>query len=237
MSTARLSRTHTARAMGRASALIAAACSSLWLLELGLPTEVRPALGLVGELAAADQPYAWLFAAGRRAAGVLALLTAGFGAVAGERGRAYRAGWAGLAGFGLAAVASSALPMDCAVSVDAACAAAETAGALSLTHTAHTVSGGLAGAAALAGTASLAIALRGRGGPPFLVTAALLGLQAVAVIAVLLLLSAGAGQPVEGVGLAQRAHFLGITAWLASLASLPGVWRAPLSARAGARSP
>ncbi|TDQ49987.1 DUF998 domain-containing protein [Actinorugispora endophytica] len=210
--------------MGRTSALIAAGCYSLWLLEFGLDTGLRPSLSFVGELAAADQPYAWLFGAGDRATGVLAALAAVLGLWSGERGRWHRVGWLGLGGFGLAVAVDSFLPMDCAVSADTACAAAETAGTLSAVHAWHTVSSGLAGAAALVGAAGLAIALRGRGGRPFLAAAGVLGTQAVAMIAVLLLLSAGSGQPVEGFGLVQRIRSGGVAAWLVAVAYLPGVW-------------
>ncbi|WP_285758716.1 DUF998 domain-containing protein [Nocardiopsis ansamitocini] len=228
---------HAVRAVGRASALIAAGCYSLWLLEFGLATGLSPTLSFVSELSAADQPYAGLFSAADRAAGVLAALAAVCGVLTGERGCWHLVAWLGLAGFGLATTADSFLPMDCAVSADAVCASAETAGALSAVHTWHAVSSSLAGTMALVGAAGMAIALRPSGGPRFLVAAAVFGVQAVAMIVVLLLLAVGAGQPVEGFGVAQRVQIVGVAAWLVCVVCLPGVWGGGASGTGGGPAP
>ncbi|MBB6173579.1 hypothetical protein HNR23_003639 [Nocardiopsis mwathae] len=229
----------TAVRVARAAAVAAAVAYSLWVVEFALPTGIDPGLSFVSELSAADAPFGDVFRGADRAAGVLAVVCGVIGlAVGAGRDRAEGGKrdlwtpvlWLALIVFGAATFADSFLPMDCAVSADAACAAAERAGELSAVHTAHAYSSSIAGTAGIVGVAALA--LRERHGRAWALGWVLLAVQVAAMVAVLALLAVGDGQPVDGFGIAQRVQIGAVAAWLLAVGLLPGPWRrAPGSAR------
>lgn len=176
--------------------------------------------GYVSELAALDQPGSALF----RAADVLAGLCAAAAAAPGllwREGRWATTGWAGLALFGLATIATACMPMDCATFVDSGCAVRELAGTLSLPHQLHALSSSLAGAGALVAMAGLGFAARrspGIGPAPQWALAWSV-VTAAAMLGTLVALMTG-----SWAGVLQRAQLAGISTWLVALAALR--WRA-----------
>ncbi|MGW7201235.1 DUF998 domain-containing protein [Streptomyces chryseus] len=144
--------------------LLGAAAYSAWVLEAVLATGLDPLRTYVSELAASDQPFGGLFRSTDLVAGLL-ILAGALMALAGYRPRTRGdvTGWAALALFGAATAADSRLPMSCATTADAACAAREAAGLVPLTHTAHTWSSSVASTAAVVGVVALTLAARRRG--------------------------------------------------------------------------
>lgn len=209
---------------GRVAAVAAAVVLSAWMLEPLLPTGVDPTSGLIGELAAEGVPYNRFFRGADRAAGILLVLAAGLGLGLGRRSRLLRASWSAALVVGLALLALSLLPLDCAMSADAACAAAAGGGRLSAAHTAHLVISAVAALAALAGTGAFALHRWRAGAPDRLVPLALLLLQSTAMAAALVLLQAGGPPPVEGLGVAQRVHATALALWPATMGLLPAPW-------------
>ncbi|CAM3811993.1 hypothetical protein GCM10009799_07240 [Nocardiopsis rhodophaea] len=218
--------------VGRIAAIATAVSYSAWLVEFVLPTGIDPGLSFVSELSAADAPFGALFRATDRVSGVLAIVCALAGLAWGSRGRWSRVLWLGLLLFGGATFADTILTMDCMVSADAVCAAKERAGELSAAHTAHSYSSSVSGTAGLVGAGALALHQRGSraAGPVW----ALFATQLAAMAAVLVLLAIGGGQPVDGLGIAQRVQIGAVAAWLVAVGVLSGPWHQAPGPRHGA---
>ncbi|MFF9894382.1 DUF998 domain-containing protein [Streptomyces longispororuber] len=217
------------RATVAALLVLGAAAYTSWTLEAVLPTGLSPPRSYVSELAARDQPYGAFFRTVDCAAGLLV----GAGAVGGlvrlraggavPRARALSGlGWAGTAVFGAATAADAWLPLSCAPTADAACAARERAGLVPATHAAHAVSSSVAVAGALAGMVLLTAAVRraGEGGARLRGTLAVLVAVEVAASAwtVAAVLAFDAGHGTWGLGVGQRLQVLAIAVWLVVLA-------------------
>src|SRR5215218_2303698 len=115
-----------------AGAFVGAVLYSNWLLEIFFRRAADPDL-FISELAAFDQPYGAWFRWGDRATAVVVGVAATAG-LAGVRGSRWsRMGWWMVAVFAVATgLDSSVWNMVCAPSADAACAAREASGAVSL---------------------------------------------------------------------------------------------------------
>ncbi|MEV0123529.1 DUF998 domain-containing protein [Streptomyces sp. NPDC050703] len=202
--------------------LLGALLYSSWTAEAVLPTGLPPLHSYVSELAAEGEPYGTFFRTADLLAGLLLLA----GAVTALLRRAARGwasvGWAGLALFGAATAADSRLPLSCAPTASAGCAAREAAGDVPWTHAAHAVSSGLAIAGALLAMVAWTLAARRSAGrPPVLASVgpALLAVQAVATVWTLASAAAfSAGRGTWGLGAGQRLQVLVIAVWVAVLA-------------------
>lgn len=200
---------------------------STWLLEFLLPTGLSPLRTYVSELAAEDQPYGAFFRALDFSAGVLVCAGAVVALVWLRAWPGARAlgviGLAGVALFGAATAADSRLPLSCAPTADAACAARERAGLVPAAHAAHAVSSSVAVAGALVGMVLLTVAVRrcrtrpkARAGGVLL---ALVGVELAATVWTLAAVAAfDAGRGTWGLGIAQRTQLLTIAVWLVVLA-------------------
>ncbi|WP_406860575.1 DUF998 domain-containing protein [Streptomyces sp. HUAS MG47] len=207
--------------MTAALLLFGALAYTAWVPEFVVRSGLDPVRTYVSELAAADQPYGVVFRAADLVAGLLLLAGACWGLLR-SRGRWWSVtGWLGLALFGAATAADSRLPLSCAPTVDAACAAREDAGLVPFTHTAHAVSSSLAMAGALVAMIALTVAARRHGDRPLLARTGP-ALVAVAVLATGWTLAAitafDAGHGVWGLGAGQRLQLLAVAVWLAVLA-------------------
>ncbi|MVO83978.1 DUF998 domain-containing protein [Streptomyces sp. p1417] len=236
--------TGSARAAPRTAVAVLLTLGALayttWTLEAFLPTGLSPLRTYVSELAAKDQPYGTFFRTLDLAAGVLVCAGAVGGllwlrprAVSRGRGLLAAGGWGGVAVFGAATAADSRLPLSCAPTADAACAARERAGAVPLTHAAHAVSSSVAVAGALVGMVLLAVLVRSCGAPEEASTEArteartgrfllvLVGLELIATVWTLAAVAAfDAGHGTWGLGVAQRVQLLTIAVWLVVVAWL-----------------
>ncbi|MFH8987206.1 DUF998 domain-containing protein [Streptomyces sp. NPDC017940] len=220
-----------------------------WTLEAFLPTGLSPLRTYVSELAAEDQPYGTFFRTLDLAAGILVCAGAVGGLVwlrprAAVRGRVLLAvgGWAAVAVFGAATAADSRLPLSCAPTADAACAARERAGAVPFTHAAHAVSSSVAVAGALVGMVLLTVVVHRSGdlaGVRFRgLLRTLIGVELIATgwtLAAVAAFDSGYGTSGHGpsghgpsvldtwgLGVAQRIQLLTIAVWLVVMAWL--VW-------------
>ncbi|WJV49161.1 DUF998 domain-containing protein [Streptomyces flavofungini] len=220
-----------ARTAVAALLVLGALAYTTWALEAFLPTGLSPLRSYVSELAAEDQPYGTFFRSLDFAAGVLvcagavlALLrparTAGL-----PRGLALLStlGWVGVAVFGAATAADSRLPLSCAPTADAACAARERAGLVPTAHSAHAVSSSVAVAGALVGMVLLTVVVRRAGARGDVRTggllAVLLGVELAATVWTLAAVAAfDAGHGTWGLGVAQRLQLLTIAVWLVVVA-------------------
>ncbi|WP_175408661.1 DUF998 domain-containing protein [Streptomyces sp. TRM64462] len=199
---------------------------SAWLLEPFLGTGLDPVESYVSELAATDQPLSGFFRAADLVAGAL-LLTAALLAVALPAVRTLErrfwsvTGWVALAVFGAATVADSRLPLSCAPTADAACAAREDAGLVPATHAAHAVSSSLAMAGAVTAVVALTVAARryGRWRPLARTGPALVALELAATAWTLAAVTAFEAERGHwALGAAQRAQLLLLAIWLLVLA-------------------
>ncbi|MCM1013629.1 DUF998 domain-containing protein [Brevibacterium sp. XM4083] len=153
--------------MRRTAVLLAAAVLlsyDSWVL-LALSPQPYPLAGYVSELAAADQPYSWVFRTGDAIAGALMVLIAGLG-VRGWRTRFGRLSvWVAVAvaitGLGTIGDAIAALP--CAQSFDDACYAEYTANPLRPDFLLHAIASSLVALGALASMLLAFLALRRQG--------------------------------------------------------------------------
>jgi hypothetical protein len=208
----------TQHAAGRTWLIAAALLYSCWLLELVLPTGLSMVDSYVSELLADDQPFRWLFRTTDALAAVCLLFAArelrsrggGAGLPATRRPRAVLRALLThpslpallLVAFAAATLADTALPLDCAASVDAACYYRENVGAVSLGHRLHQVT------SALTFITALVAAVRLR-------NAWVVGLLATTgVLSVVLANQSGAG-------LVQRVQLLTIAAGLLLAARVP----------------
>ncbi|MEV0344517.1 alpha/beta fold hydrolase [Nonomuraea sp. NPDC050680] len=179
--------------------VVAAVLYSAWMPgQFTSPLADRTA-GLVGELAARDQPATRLF----RAADVLAGLAIVLGVALTPRVRRERFAWLGVAAFGVLVLAGGLFPLDCAALGDPVCEL----GPLSLAHHVHAVTGVLATAAVLA-----AMGLLSRYWDTcvaWLITGTALGVTALTLAAI------AGGYPA---GLAQRGQATLVAVWLVYVA-------------------
>lgn len=129
------------RALAAALALVAGLPYNSWALGWWLSQFEHPFTGFVSELAAADQPNAWVFRAADIVVGVALLLIAALG------WRAWR-GWLGptsrwlagaLALVGAGTIVDAVFNMPCAATHDPVCRAAELENPLDAAHAVHTV--------------------------------------------------------------------------------------------------
>ncbi|MFG2646609.1 DUF998 domain-containing protein [Streptomyces sp. NPDC048436] len=206
------------------SALLAlgAFAYSAWLIEPFLGTGLSPVSSYVSELAAQDQPFGTLFRTTDLTAGLLVLTAAVSALLWLPRRWATNAGWAGLALFGAATAVDSRLPMSCAPTADAGCAARERAGLVPATHAAHVVSSSVAVTGALVGVVVLTLAARRCGVLPSLAGTLALFLVLLELAATTWTLAAiaafDAGQGTWGMGIGQRLQVLLIAVWVGLLA-------------------
>lgn len=201
--------------------LLGALAYTAWVLEVVVRTGLDPVRTYVSELAAADQPLGGLFRATDLAAGLLVLAGALAALLLPGRRPWTVTGWLALALFGAATALDSRLPLSCAPTADPECAARETAGLVPVTHTAHTVSSGLAMAGALAAVIALTIAARRYGiWRPLARTGPLLvALELAATVWTLAAVAAfEAGRGVFSLGAGQRLQVLLVAVWLGVLA-------------------
>ncbi|MFK4064262.1 DUF998 domain-containing protein [Streptomyces sp. NPDC029674] len=196
---------------------------STWPAEAFLATGLSPRTAYVSELAAEDQPYGSFFRAADFVAGLLVVAGAAVAlARLPLRSRWATAGWAGLALFGAATAADSRLPLSCAATADAGCAAREQAGTVPWTHSAHAFSSSLAVTGALVGMVLLTVAARRHAGtrPPLARAGPLLVVLELAATGWTLASVAAfeAGRGTWGLGVGQRLQVLVIAVWLVMLA-------------------
>ncbi|MEU7854584.1 alpha/beta fold hydrolase [Nonomuraea sp. NPDC049141] len=179
--------------------VVAAVLYSAWMPGQFTSPLVDRTDGLVGELAARDQPSTRLF----RTSDVLSGLAIVLGVAVTYRVRREWSGWLALAAFGVLVIAGGLFPLDCAALGDPVCELIP----LSLSHHVHVVTGVLATVAVLAAMALLSRCWNAYGA--WLITGAALGATA-------LTLAAIAGGYLAGV--AQRAQATLTAMWLVYVA-------------------
>lgn len=217
-----LSRTDGSARATAALLVLGALAYSAWVLEFVLRTGLDPAGSYVSELMATDQPYGRFFRATDLVAGLLVLAAALTALTLPGRRPWTVTGWVALALFGAATAADSRLPLSCAPTADAECAAREAAGLVPFTHTAHAVSSSLAVAAAIGAMVALTLAARryrvwrplARTGP------VLVALELAATAWTLVGVAAfEAGRGTWGLGVGQRLQVLLVAVFLVVLAA------------------
>lgn len=179
--------------------VVAAVLYSAWMPGQFTSPLVDRTDGLVGELAARDQPSTRLY----RTSDVLSGLAIVLGVAVTYRVRREWSGWLALAAFGVLVIAGGLFPLDCAALGDPVCALVP----LSPSHHLHAVIGVLATVAVLAAMALLSRCWNAYGA--WLITGATLGATA-------LTLAAIAGGYLAGV--AQRAQATLTAMWLVYIA-------------------
>ncbi|MER7134192.1 alpha/beta fold hydrolase [Streptosporangium saharense] len=204
--------------------LLAGLCYAAWVPLQFLNPGIDSSLAYLSELAAADQPWSWLVRLADVLAGTACLT--GVALAPDERpGRAGAAGWLGLALFGAMTVLDAgAFPLDCAVLSEPACAAAEAAGRLSVSHTLHAAVSSLALAGAGLSLVALPVsALRRRRWPSLVYGGAVLAALMAVATGWTLTLVAEAGRGAVPVGLAQRFQVGVVALWLLLVGA--ALWR------------
>ncbi|MER5766667.1 DUF998 domain-containing protein [Streptomyces sp. NPDC001985] len=192
-----------------------------WLIEPALNTGLHPLHSYVSELAAQNQPFGTLFRTTDLLAGLLVLAGALWALLRTPRTPWALIGWGGVALFGAATAIDSRLPLSCAPTDDAACAAREAAGLVPATHTAHAVSSSVAMTGAVIGMAALTVAARRHGWWPLLARTGplLVALELAATVWTLASVAAfTAGHGTWGLGAGQRLQVLLVAVWLGLLA-------------------
>lgn len=147
---------------------IAAVSYSSWVLEIFFNPHIDVFDGYVSELSARDQPYHLLFGAGDFITGVLTIVVAGAALLRLRRRPLAVTGWAFLLSFGIWAIGDSVFSMDCAPSLDTACALRERAGKVSFSHEFHDVTSSMVIFSGIAAILMLSIAARRYGWWPAL---------------------------------------------------------------------
>jgi hypothetical protein len=137
--------------------LLGSITNAAFLLEGYLGTRLDRSVSFVSELGARGEPNAAFFRLSDLVTGSLLFAGAAFAFTLLPRNLALRIGVISAGLFAMLTFADSFLPLDCPPTTDAACRAAEDAGAVSWQHAAHNVTGVLEGV--LAPLALLAIAL------------------------------------------------------------------------------
>ncbi|MFC0446562.1 DUF998 domain-containing protein [Rhodococcus jostii] len=186
-----------------------------WPLEFVLDTGIDPLRGFASELAAADQPYGIWFRTGDLLTGCIVAVAGVLGLSRYSHGWITTVGWIALIVFALATIADSRLPMSCAATTDAGCAAREAAGHLPLTHELHAFTSASASTGGVVSTLAFLLAAFRYGWPTWL------KLTGVAVAVVFIggtvwtLTAAGLrGQQDAWLGLGQRVQLLAFCGWL-----------------------
>ncbi|MFC9557576.1 DUF998 domain-containing protein [Rhodococcus sp. NPDC056960] len=186
-----------------------------WLLEFVLDTGIDPLRGFASELAAADQPYGFWFRSSDLVTGCIVAVAGVLGLSRYSRGWVTSVGWIALIVFALATIADSRLPMSCAATTDAVCAARENAGHLPLTHDLHAVTSASASTGAVVSTLAFLLAAFRYGWPTWL---KLTGVVVAFVFiggTVWTLTAAGLrGQQDAWLGLGQRVQLAAFSGWL-----------------------
>lgn len=200
---------------------LAALLYSGWVLEVFYNFGPQKANHYVSELAAVDQPLSALL----RSADITAAVLIGIALVlilrdVRPRRRLQYAAWGGVALFAIGTALDVAWPLSCAPHTDAACAAAEDAWTVPLTHQLHSLSSGLAGGAALLSLAAFVWldAKEQRGTRWRRAGVSLLAVMAVTTVWTLAAVVLDELGYAAGVGVAQRLELLSIAAWLVYVA-------------------
>jgi hypothetical protein len=203
--------------------LVSAVLYNSWLLQPWLNPAMTVVNAYISELAARNQPGGAVFRLSDVAAGGCAL-AAGL-TLAIFSGGLFRAGWIGVAIFGLATMFDGGVTsLDCSPSTDKVCAALAEAGRLPRTHELHPVSTGVAFGGIIAAAICLTLAV-GRGQPPR-VWARRIGLILCGALGVTTVAVGIAGQlDTHPVGIWQRLQTLAVTGVL--------IWAAWLTPRHG----
>ncbi|GAB3662392.1 hypothetical protein GCM10027589_25220 [Actinocorallia lasiicapitis] len=149
-------------------AALAAVTYSSWVLGFLL----RPGLdfvdGYVSELSATDQPLHLVFSGGDLITGVIMIGVSVYALVELRRRPWAVAGWSFLLAFGCWAIGDAVFSMDCAPSMDTACALRERAGRLSFSHAFHSVTSSMVIGCGIAALLCLSVAARRYGWWPAL---------------------------------------------------------------------
>jgi hypothetical protein len=182
-------------------AAVAAVTYSSWVLGFLL----RPGLdfvdGYVSELSADDQPLNWVFSGGDLITGGLMIAVATAALIMLVPRPWSVAGWLFLLAFGSWAIGDAVFSMDCAPSMDTACALRERAGNVSFAHSFHAVTSSVVIVCGIASMLCLSIAARRYRWWPALARWGwfLAAVEAAAAVATMLLMWAG-----TWLGLVQR---------------------------------
>jgi hypothetical membrane protein len=147
---------------------IAAVSYSSWVLEIFLSPHIDVLDGYVSELSARDQPYHLVFSAGDFITGVLTIMVAVTALLRLRRRPLAVTGWIFLLSFGIWAIGDSVFAMDCAPSLDTACALRERADKVSFSHQFHDVTSSMVIFCGIAAILMLSIAARRYGWWPAL---------------------------------------------------------------------
>lgn len=216
-----------------------------WEAAAGFPLD--PSRSYLSELAAADQPNGLVFRALDAATGVLILAALAIrGRAAATTGLTTGAAFA-LGAFAVLTIVDASLPMACATSASAACAQADAANTLGLSHQIHTMSSAGALTAVLVSAVLLVMALTRDRAPR---SGGIRALEIVAWIVVAMLVattvlvtvitvaSTADGRLLDGGGLAQRAQVLWVSSYLVVFGLIAGPRRSDPrpAARTGAAS-
>jgi hypothetical protein len=149
-------------------AAVGAVSYTAWVLEFLLSPGIDVVDGYVSELSARGQPYRLVFSGGDFVTGVL-ITGVALAALLMLRRRPWSVfGWSSLLLFGLWATADSLFSMDCAPSIDTACALRERAGQVSFSHEFHSVTSSMVILFGIAALLGLSIAARRYGWWPAL---------------------------------------------------------------------
>lgn len=216
---------------GRWLPVVAFALWSSWVVS-GPFTDLPPLHSWTSELGASDQRWGPLFRTCDALAGTLMLLWSVL-LLHREGGRRdlRTVGLLAVALFGGATVADALVPLACASSVDAACLAAEEAGALPWTHDAHTLTSTTAGTGLMVAAAAFSAAAlrdgRRRAGRVLLVLLALMVLTLVWQLVCLLPWTGQGTEPwvLTVPGLAQRLQLASTVVWWMVLVATGAHWR------------
>lgn len=186
-----------------------------WLLEFVLDTGIDPLRGFASELAAADQPYGFVFRTSDLVTGCIVAVAGVLGLSRYSQGWVAAVGWIGLIVFAVATIADSRLPMSCAATTDAVCAARESEGNLPLTHDLHAATSASASTGAVVSSLAFLLAAFRYGWPAWLKVTGV----AVAIVfiggTVWTLTAAGLrGEQDAWLGLGQRVQLLAFCGWL-----------------------
>lgn len=188
-----------------------------WEALAGFPLD--PVTSYLSELGAQDQRLSLVFRALDLTTGLLVAVAVAIGMRTMARSALVRAAAWALGAFAVLTVVDSLNPMACATSVSAACARADAANTLGISHQLHTVSSASAMAAVLVSLVLFAAALRRTDALTERTRRAIWTLLAAlavvtVVVAVWALASTSEGQLLAGGGIAQRIQVLLVSGYL-----------------------
>lgn len=194
-----------------------------WEAIAGFPLD--PVTSYLSELGAEDQRLGLVFRGLDLITGVLVVAAVVIGLHTSARSPLIRMAGFALCGFAILTIVDALNPMACATSSSAACARADAANALGISHQLHTVSSASATAAVLVSALLFGIALRRTDALPARVrripggiVAGLVGITLVA--GAWALVSTSGGQLLAGGGIAQRVQVLLVSGYLVVFALL-----------------